>query len=110
MGIHPVKRTRVVDADFETYYWMLIYENDRHRAAIRYEIFDIDDKDDFTEIDDSTEDGDALTVAYRLQTGERHSVGLEYIRVDSSDNHRLMLDKPADATEDLVQVSFRVIF
>ena len=98
-----------VNIDFAAAYGLVSYLQGRHRLSLRYDNFDIKDRDvALGAIDDSTEDGEAWTLSYWLSTGEWHRLAVEWTRVDSERAARATLGLPTRAIEDLFQVSFRL--
>ena len=98
-----------VAIDFEAAYGLASYLRGRHQLSVRYDTFDIRDRDvAFGALDDNNERGDAWTVSYWLRTGERHRLAVEWMRVDSERAGRATLGLSPQAVEDLLQVSFRL--
>ena len=98
-----------VNIDFAAAYGLVSYLQGRHRLSVRYDTFDIKDRDvALGAIDDNNEDGEAWTLSYWLSTGEWHRLAVEWMRVDSERAGRATLGLPTRAVEDLFQVSFRL--
>jgi hypothetical protein len=60
-----VNGARVVDVGFDSYFLLLTKRVNQHRMSIRFDDFDVTDRD-YIPLDDSSESGHAWTVAYRF--------------------------------------------
>jgi hypothetical protein len=100
----------IVNIDFEASYALLTARAGRHRFTVRWDRFEVVDKDHNRVEDPNDEDGEAWTAAYLLETGAHHRLALEWMRITSDRQSRALLRLPAHAEEDLVQASFRVLF
>lgn len=101
---------RLVNIDYHATYGLLTARAGRHRFSVRYDKFEVEDKDANRIEDNNTDDGEAWTAAYLLETGAHHRLALEWMRVTSDHPERLQLALPVHAEEDLIQASFRVLF
>lgn len=102
--------TTAVDAGFTAAYGLAAVSAGRHRVAVRYDWFEVQDDDTFGLLDPNEEDGDAWTAAYTLKTGAHHRLAAEYLRVKSDRPARTGIGRPVRETEALYQVSFRFTF
>lgn len=82
----------------------------RNRISLRYDHFGVDDLDAFRIADNNEESGSAWTLAYLIQTGEKHRIGFEILRTESDREVREQLNLPTNEIETLFQTSFRFEF
>jgi len=108
MGFPP-PRPRV-EADYRSWFSMLSLPVGRHRWSLRYEQFDVWDRDDFNDTDSSDENGHAWTFAYWLSLTGEHRLGAELVRVASDRAARAAIGEPVRADELVFQVNLRVQF
>jgi hypothetical protein len=78
------------------------------RFTIRYDRFKVKDQDRFREADDNREDGDAWTADYILETGEKHRLAFELLRISGDRPAAVDLNLPRETTEYIFQISFRI--
>ena len=109
MGALPDGRD-AVDAKYRAAFALASLTAGGHRLSVRRDWFDVRDGDTLGAIDDSTEEGDAWTAAYSVATGEKHRLGVEYLRVESGRPARETLGLRREVAEQMLQVSFRVVF
>lgn len=99
-----------VDNWYATTYGLLTAKAGRHRVSLRYDRFEVEDRDALRVEDDNDEDGEAWTAAYLVETGQHHRLAFEWTRIVSDRAARASLGLPAHAEEDLFQASFRLLF
>ena len=99
-----------VEARYRTAYGLASWAFRRHRVSVRYERFDVKDRDDLVALDDNNEDGEAWTGAYVFQTDQGHRLALELLRIESDRPARASLGMPTHAEETLLQASVRIVF
>jgi hypothetical protein len=99
-----------VGIDYRATYGLLTARTGRHRFTVRYDRFEVEDTDLLRAEDDNDEEGEAWTAAYILETGARHRLAFEWLRVTSDRPSRASVGLPAHAEEDLFQASFRLLF
>ena len=109
MGVSPTGGLNV-NIDYRATYGLLTARAGRHRFSVRYDKFEVEDRDANRVEDNNTDDGEAWTAAYLLQTGEHHRLAFEWMRITSDHPERLAIGLPVHAEEDLIQASFRVLF
>jgi hypothetical protein len=97
-----------VTFDYRSFYSLFTVPFGRHRLSLRYDWFETVDRDEFVELDDNNEDGTAFTLAYLLRTSEKQRLAFEILRVSSDRGGRAAIGLPTDATEWLLQVSYRI--
>jgi hypothetical protein len=112
---HPISRIDVIaqylkgaarvrattnDSDLRAFYALVSYHQTRHRVSLRYDSFRVNDVDGGHS---TQEAGTAWTLAYFLQFGLRHRIGLEYLSMDS---HRAEAALP-EPSQDGWQLSYR---
>jgi hypothetical protein len=78
----------------------------QHRLSARYEQFHTTTERGAARFD-SHQDGEALTLAYRLELSDRWQMTLEGLRVNSTLRHRLRIAEPPNAIESSVQLVAR---
>jgi hypothetical protein len=100
----------MVNIDFYSAYGLLTTSFGRNRMTLRYDDFSVEDHDVFQFIDDNEECGSAWTLAYILQTGEKHRLAFEFLRVESERAVLQALGFPDPIEELLFQISFRIQF
>lgn len=108
MGVAP-DGGFMVDISYWANYALLTARAGRHRFSVRYDRFEVDDRDAVRE-DDNHDRGEAWTAAYVLETGEHHRLALEWMRIDSDRAARAAIGLPTHAEEDMLQASFRLLF
>ncbi len=79
-----------------------------HRLSVRYDRFDVDERDPFRLEDPNEEDGSAWTVAYSWTARESRRLALELLSVRADRPARLGLGLPRRASDVLFQVSYRL--
>lgn len=99
-----------VNINFRSAYVLATTVVGRHRFTVRYDTFRIKDHDRFPELDNNKEDGSAWTAAYLIQTGEKHRLGFELLRVESDRPVRASLKLPVHDVELQFQASARIMF
>jgi hypothetical protein len=109
MGVSPTGGLNV-DIEYQASYALLTARAGRHRFSVRYDRFEVEDRDLNRVEDNNTDDGEAWTAAYLLQTGGHHRLALEWMRITGDHPQRVQIGLPVHAEEDLIQASFRVMF
>lgn len=110
MGEIPVTRLNPVANDFDATWGMVSLRAGRARLSVRYDDFAVDDNDPYRAEDDNRDDGSAWTVCAAFDTGEKHRLALEWVRLTSEHPYRARVGLPARAEETLLQASFRARF
>jgi hypothetical protein len=100
----------MVSIDFYAAYVLVTTSAGRNRFTVRYDDFRVQDQDRFLEADDNEENGSAWTLAYVFQTGEKHRIALEYLRIASDRPVRAALNLPVHEVNSLFQTGFRIRF
>ena len=77
---------RVVDNGFDSAFVLLTRLLNRHRVSLRYDQFAVSDYDQIP-LDDNSESGDAITLAWRFEAEPGWLVGMEWLGFD--------IDRPA---------------
>lgn len=72
-----------VNVDFDAWYLSLIYRNDGHNVALRYDDFSTTDTDYLQDEDDNDGHGYAITATWRKDLNKQWQAGLEWIYVNS---------------------------
>lgn len=109
MGLAP-DGSLMVNTAYRASYGLLTARAGRHRFSVRYDKFEVEDRDANRVEDDNTDDGEAWTAAYALQTGDHHRLALEWMRITSEHPQRTKVALPTHAEEDVFQASFRLLF
>ena len=109
MGVTPAG-SPMVSTEYRASYGLLTARAGRHRFSVRYDRFEVEDRDANRVEDDNDEDGQAWTAAYVLETGEHHRIALEWLRITSDRPERARITLPTHAEEDVMQASFRLLF
>ncbi len=112
MGLVSGGRNAVV-VKFQAAYFMASWTASaeaRHRLSARYDVFRVQDHDDFKVADANDESGSAWTVAYAFAPSPHHRVTAEFLRIDSTRNNRRDLGLDARAVEILGTLSWRLTF
>lgn len=97
-----------VDISYDTWFGLVSYRFwNRHRVSIRYDAFNISDRDSFN--DKNAQDGNAQTIAYLFSYTDSQMFALEYLHAVShrAGNSNLSVEDPDD---DLFQVGYRLSF
>lgn len=102
--------SNAVNIHFNAKFILASVASGRHRVSVRYDWFQVDDRDRFKEMDNNQEDGDAWTAAYLIQTGEHHRLAFEVIRMISDRPARAYLALPIHQRELQFQASARFDF
>lgn len=108
MAGHTEMGPRAAVLDFDTESLLATAFWGRHRVTVRYEEFSTTDLDRFQLEDDNDEEGKAWTAAYILETGEKHRLAFELLRVESDRDERAAIGLPIHAEELTAQLSFRI--
>jgi hypothetical protein len=99
-----------VNFDYRAGYVLFTVPFGRQRVTFRYDRFKTVDLDEFADIDNNDESGNAVTFAYLLRTASKQRLALELLRVRSDRLGRAAIGLPTEATEWLFQVSYRLGF
>ena len=102
----PVFGSHAVDNDFEARYAMLTRQQNGHRFSLRYDDFSVDNLDGLP-MDDNSESGDALTLAYIYDYSPRLQLAVEWLQVDSDRPARQYIGLPSSSTETSVRAQLR---
>jgi hypothetical protein len=108
MGRTP--RGPAVDSGFRAAFGLASLSFHAHRVSIRYDAFEVDDRDAFLNEDANDESGSAWTFAYVVPLHERARVFLEVLRVDSTRTNRSDLRERPRQVETLGTLALRVRF
>jgi hypothetical protein len=76
-GIHAV------DVGFESQFVLLTRSLDRHRISVRYDDFEISEKDQIP-LDENSEDGHAWTLSYRYDISQNFTLAAEWLEITSN--------------------------
>ena len=112
MGIVASGRNAVV-AKFQAAYFLASWTEAaeaKHRLTVRYDVFQVEDKDDFTVEDPNDESGSAWTFAYSFTPAAHHRITAEFLRIDSTRANRRDLGLHPRAVEILGTLSWRLTF
>lgn len=112
MGIVAGGRNAVV-ANFRAAYLIASWTDSdaaRHRVTARYDVFRVQDRDDFKIEDANDESGSVWTFAYAFAPANHHRITTEILRVDSTRTNRRDLGLDPRAVEILGTLSWRVTF
>lgn len=101
-----VNRSHVVDNGLKSSFLLLTRKHQRHRWSMRFDDFDMSDYDT-TPIDDNSESGDALTVAWRFEPDRDWSIGLEWRMLDVTRPAFAYFGNPIDAEETQLSIDVR---
>ena len=96
----------VVDTGFDSAFALVTRTHDRHRVSLRFDDFSIVDNDG-TALDDNSESGDAITLAWRYQSNSGWSVGVEWMALDLERPAFAYFGWPTVVSEDLVRLDLR---
>lgn len=96
----------VVDNAFTSYSALLTRRQDAHRWTLRYDDFEIRDRDT-TPLDDNGESGHAVTAAYRYEPDASWSLGLEWVALTVSRPAFAYFNDPVEERERLFRLELR---
>jgi hypothetical protein len=99
-----------VTFDYRTAYLLGTVPFGRQRVSFRYDWFEMVDRDEFRDVDDNDEDGYGITLAYLVRTAETQRLAVELLGVRSDRPAREFLGLPTEATEWMLQLSYRFAF
>ena len=88
------------DSELRAYYALISYRHRAHRATVRYDWFEISDRDGGNS---TSESGDGITAAYAFEWGLRHRIGVEYTWLDSKRPSTAQVERSHDGW----QLSYR---
>lgn len=71
-----------VFGDFRAWYGLLSYRRGAHRLSLRYDDFEVNDRD-FIAVDDNDETGWSWAIAYLFECRENLELGAEFLRISS---------------------------
>lgn len=111
MGRVPQNRNAVV-ARFRSAYGMASWAtlDARHRTTVRFDTFQVRDRDDFVIEDANDESGTAWTFAYAFSPTPRGRITAELLRLGSTRTNRVDLGLQPHAVEILGTLSLRLTF
>jgi len=93
--------------DFSAFYILSSYLLNKHRFTIRYDSFDVVDKDKHAD-DLNDSNGTAITLAYLFQYSEFHTLALEALNITSERKNNGIY--PKDPDDNLYQLMYRLLF
>jgi len=99
----------VVNIDFDSAYLLLSKAFKQHRISLRYDDFNVVDKDSVAD-DDNNEDGSALAFAWSMKVTRSQRLIAEVMQIDSNHANRADLGLSPDTKESIFQLSYRFIF
>lgn len=95
-----------VDVEFSSWNLLLSKRMDRHQLSLRYDLFDVQDIAGV----EYSEHGHAWTVSYGFELTQQQRLMLEVLDINSRRPQREDLGLPANAQEQLLQMSYRLYF
>ena len=98
---------RAVDTEFDSRALLLTSNWDRHRVSVRYDHFEVLDRDD-TPLDENGERGHAWTLSYEYGLSEHLRVSIEGLQVTSWRDVRARLGLEPTVTEKQLQVTVKL--
>jgi hypothetical protein len=104
-----VNDLRIVDNEFDASYMMLTRLQDRHRISVRYDDFRVSEND-FLPLDDNSESGHALSLAYMFDYSPTLQFGIEWLSIDSERPARAYLGITPSTDDTVVQAQVRLRF
>jgi hypothetical protein len=102
-GIHAL------DVGFDSYFLLLTRAWDRHRVAVRFDDFATTDND-FMPGDNNNESGYGWTAGYQVQLSNYATLGLEYLRINTTRPAFEYFQLDRDVTEEQVQLTMQLRF
>jgi hypothetical protein len=106
-GTSEMGRSQMVHIDFSSWYILASVTHSNHRISLRFDDFEVNDRDRYKELDNNNEEGTAWMGSYRYRFSERHNLILELLRIDSDRPARADLGKDQQVTEYVFQASYR---
>ncbi len=94
--------------DFKTWFVLLAQNFGKHRFAVRYDDFSTEQDTEYLSGAGSYDAGKAWTVGWTWSVREHVEIAAEWLRVDSTDNGRVMLGEAPHAVERSVQLALRL--
>jgi len=98
-----------VDVGYDSKYLMITKALEQHRFSIRYDDFEVLDRDTLPE-DDNAEDGSAWTLAYRYAHSDLLTFAAEWLRIRTRRDAWTYYGLEPVATEDRLQLSVMLRF
>jgi len=102
-GIHAV------DVGFGSKFMLLTRAFDRHRISLRYDDFEISEKDQIP-LDENAENGHAWTFAYRYDFNKNFTLAAEWLEVTSNRPAWAYFDLAEKKSETQLQLTLRLRF
>jgi hypothetical protein len=102
-GLHAV------DNGFDSHFVLLTRAFDRHRVSLRYDDFEIIDKDQ-TPLDDNAENGHAWTVSYRYDVNKNFTLAAEWLEITSHRPAWAYFNLAEQKSERQLQLTLRMRF
>ena len=100
-----------VDNDYYSYFVMPTYKWDKNLIALRYDVFDVKDRDNNQTGDNNNAKGSALTFAYTYLLSDNKSLAFEYMTIDSERPGNPLADQDfSDPKDNLLQINYRLKF
>lgn len=106
MGAIMSWNARVVDTEFDAGFVLLTRLYRGHRFTVRFDHFSVDQRDALP-LDDNSESGDGLTLAYGRSLGPALTLVVEWLRVDSTRPARTYLGLEAESVETTLRAQLR---
>lgn len=112
IGKPPPNKGLFVNSDFSSFFVLGSYLVERHRYSLRFDRFDVEDRDDVLEKDqdNNNEHGFAWTLAYRFEIDSKQFVTLETIAIDSHRQEFVSYGLSPDEKEFITQISYQRLF
>jgi hypothetical protein len=101
-----VNGAHVVENGFDSYFALLTKKHGQHRWSLRFDSLAISDLDT-TPLDDNSETGNAVTIAWRFEPEHDWSVGLEWRSMDISRPAFAYFGNPVSSIEKLFSFDVR---
>ncbi|MEM6708919.1 MAG: hypothetical protein AAF648_09055 [Pseudomonadota bacterium] len=103
--LRPTGR-RAVDIGYQSSFIMLTQSFAAHRLSLRYETFDVTDRDDYMN-DDNNESGSGWTLSYQYRLNDHWRIGAEWLAVASDRPNRNQFGQAAQQDEHMGMLVIR---
>jgi hypothetical protein len=97
------------DNDFSAWYLLGQKRFGRHELALRYERFRVTDEDP-NRVDDNREKGTAAAVAWQFSPVERYTIGVEFLRLESTRPERMLVGQKSESVDRRFRLLLRARF
>ena len=102
-------QNRGVDTRFYSHFALLSHKIKRHRFSVRYDYFEVTDKDDW-KFDPNASHGEGLTATWRYQLTPQWQIGVEGSALHSQADNRVAMNKASRISQQQIALNAQFRF